>query len=146
MLYGLPRQTADIDFLEIRPSDETENLLKLAGADSALCRKHGVHFQKVTVSNYPDSYEERLLPIFPGVYKRVHLFGLDPYDLALSKLQRNNTRDRGDVAYLTRTVPLDPAVLQDRYITEMRPYLPQPERNEDITIKVWLEEYFPAGT
>lgn len=144
MLYSLPRPTADIDVLEIRPPDETEHLLKLAGEGSALHAKHGVYLQKVTVNNYPASYDERLKPIFAGIYTKVRLFGLDPYDLALSKLERNTARDRQDVGHLVHFVPLDPAVLRDRYMTDMRPYMGRPER-EDLTIKLWLEEFFPKG-
>ena len=141
MLYGLPRPTVDIDFMEVQPSDQSDYLLILAGKESKLAAKHGVYLQRVTVSNYPESYEQRLRPIFPGAYQRIRLFGLDPYDLALTKLERNNIRDRSDVSYLAHSIPLHPAVLRDRYEKEMRPYLARPKR-EDLTLKLWLEEYF----
>lgn len=65
-------------------------------------------------------------------------FALDPYDLALSKLERNQQQDRDDVKHLARAVPLDLTVLQERYQQEMRPYLGRPER-EDLTLKLWVE-------
>lgn len=143
MLYKAARPTADIDFLEARPSEQASHLLQLGGEGSTLHARHGVYLQKAAVSDCPDSYEQRLRPIFPGVHKKIRLFGLDPYDLALSKLQRNSIRDRQDVRYLARSIPLDPAVLQHRYQREMRPYLSRPQR-EDLTLTLWLEEFFPA--
>lgn len=68
----------------------------------------------------------------------MRLKGLDPYDLALSKLERNTQRDRDDVKHLTRTVPLDVTVLEERYHTELRTDLGNPQR-EDLTLKLWIE-------
>jgi hypothetical protein len=38
------------------------------------------------------------------------VLGLDAYDLALSKLERNSARDHDDVRFPARTAPLNPAV------------------------------------
>ena len=35
--------------------------------------------------------------MFPGTFKHLRLFACDPYDVALSKLERNIQRDRDDV-------------------------------------------------
>lgn len=78
MLYGLVRPTADVDYLEVRPQSEAARLQEHAGEGSPLHRKHGVYVQKVTVATLPDSYEERLREMFPGTYKRIRLWGLDP--------------------------------------------------------------------
>lgn len=64
--------------------------------------------------------------------------GLDPYDLALSKLERNTQRDRDDVKHLARTVPFDVKVREERYYTELRADLGNPQR-EDLTMKLWIE-------
>ena len=80
----------------------------------------------------------RLVPIFPAAYHNVHLTGLEGYDLALSKLERNSARDREDVKFLARAVPLDPAILEDRYHSELRPYLAAVERH-DLTLRLWIE-------
>ena len=66
------------------------------------------------------------------------MFALDPYDLALSKLERNAQRDRDDVRHLARTLPFDTAILKDRYQKELRPYLGNPKR-EDLTLQLWIE-------
>ena len=71
-------------------------------------------------------------------YKHLRLCALDPYDLALSKLERNIQRDRDDVKHLARSVPLDLNVLKERYAKELRWQLGSPER-EDLTLKLWIE-------
>ncbi|MDT4969831.1 MAG: hypothetical protein QOJ64_4568 [Acidobacteriota bacterium] len=124
--------------IAITPRSEIESLMSLAGQGSDLNRKHKVYLQLVGVATVPDSYEERLTEIFPGGFKHLRLLALDPYDLALSKLERNAQRDRDDVKHLGRTVPLDLDVLQERYQQELRPDLGNPER-EDLTLKLWIE-------
>ncbi len=141
VLYGVERFTEDIDCLEIRSPEEIGPLLNLADRNSALHRKHGVYLQHVGIVTCPDSYEDRLRPIDAGGLKHLLLFGLDPYDLAPSKLERNQDIDRHDVRHLVRTVPLEAAKLRSRYREEMRPYLARPER-EDLTLDLWLEEFF----
>ncbi|MGH9967914.1 MAG: DUF6036 family nucleotidyltransferase [Pyrinomonadaceae bacterium] len=103
VLYDLTRPTADVDVIAITPRIEIESLMHLAGQGSELHRKHKVYLQLVGVATVPDSYEERLTEIFPGTLKRFRLLALDPYDLALSKLERNTQRDRDDVRHLART-------------------------------------------
>jgi Nucleotidyltransferase of unknown function (DUF6036) len=138
VLYYLARPTADVDVIAITPRSEIESLMSLAGQGSNLHRKHKVYLQLVGVATVPDSYEERLTEIFPGGFKHLRLLALDPYDLALSKLERNTQRDRDDVKHLARTVPLDLNVLQARYQKELRPYVGNPDR-EDLTFKLWIE-------
>lgn len=135
--YGLPRVTADIDVLPDAASDTLAEVLSFAGQSSPLHRKHGVYLDLVTVAACPYDYEDRLTEL-PGPWKRLRLFALDPYDIALSKLERNIQRDRDDVLHLARTVPLDINVLRARYRLELRPYLGQPER-EDLTLELWIE-------
>ena len=52
------------------------------------------------VATCPDSYEERLAEMHPGLFRYLRLLALDPHDLALTKLTRNAERDRSDVEYL----------------------------------------------
>lgn len=61
----------------------------------------------------PENYEDRLTEIRPKVFKHLRLLALDPYDLALSKLERNIQRDRDDGMHLARTVPFDLEVLKE---------------------------------
>jgi hypothetical protein len=138
VLYDLARPTADVDVIAITPRSEIESLLSLAGQGSDLHRKHKIYLQLVGVATVPDSYEERLMEMAPGSFKHLRLFALDPYDLALSKLERNTQRDRDDVRHLARTVPFDIAILQERYQKELRPTLGNLER-EDLTLRLWIE-------
>ena len=54
------------------------------------------------------------------------------------QLTRNADRDRSDVEYLGTVVPLDVAVLRERYQNEMRSYVGVPER-EDLTLELWID-------
>ena len=76
--------------------------------------------------------------MFAGEFKRLRICALDPYDLALSKLERNIQRDRDDVKHLARSIPLDLEILKERYDGELRWQLGNPER-EDLTLKLWIE-------
>jgi hypothetical protein len=138
MLYGLARLTADVDVVLITPRGESERLLKLAGKGSELHHRHGIYFDLVTVATVPEDYDQRLTEMFPQAFKRIRLFALDPYDLALAKLERNIQRDRDDVKHLAQRVPFDLNALRARYENELRPYLANPAR-EDLTLRLWIE-------
>jgi hypothetical protein len=138
ILYGLDRPTADVDILPFGSNAVTESLMGLAGQGSRLHKKYKVYLQVVGVVQVPDNYEDRLKKMFPGSFNHLRLFALDPYDLALSKLERNTQRDRDDIKHLARTVRFDLYLLQERYRKELRPYLGNPER-EDLTLQLWLE-------
>ena len=90
------------------------------------------------MAHVPEDYEARQKEIFPEAFKHLRLLALDPYDLALSKLERNIQRDRDDVRHLARTVPFDLEDLKDRYQKELRWQLGNPER-EDLTLQLWIE-------
>jgi hypothetical protein len=140
--YGLARPTADLDYLEVIPSRHGPLLPGLAGPDSALARVHRLYLQHVTVASLPDRYDERLTPLWPGRFARLALLTLEPHDLALSKLARNSPIDREDVARLARAVPLDPALLRERYQRELRPIIIGDVARHDLTLALWLEAYF----
>ena len=66
---------------------------------------------------------------------------LEVHDLVLAKLGRNSPRDRSDVEFLARKGALDRKLLENRFETELRPYLLN-EARESLTMKLWLEEFF----
>ena len=72
--------------------------------------------------------------MFPGRFKKLKILAADPYDLVLSKLERNSPKDQGDAEYLAKTVPLDPKILRDRYEKELRPDLMARENWHDGTL------------
>jgi hypothetical protein len=142
MCYGLQRQTVDIDFVSIIPSDRRKILLDLAGERSPLHEKHKVCLHAVTIANVPEDYEARLVEFWPGAYKYIRLLVLDPYDLALSKLSRNIQRDRDDVKYLIKSIPLDRHILEKRYAEELRPVYVGNMDEVDLSMKLWLEAFY----
>lgn len=138
LLYGLARSTADVDVITIAPGRAGSHLRSLAGKGSELHRKYGVYLDFVAIAPVPEDYEERLTEMFPGAFRHLRLFACDPYDIALSKLERNIQRDRDDVKYLARTIPFNLQTLKDRYERELRPILGNPDR-EDLTLRLWVE-------
>jgi hypothetical protein len=103
-----------------------------------LHKKYKIYLDHSGVAHVPEDYEDPLTEIFPGTFKHLRLLALDPYDLALSKLERNIQRDRDDALHLARTVPPDPEVLKDRYQEELRWQPGNPER-EDLTLQLWMD-------
>jgi hypothetical protein len=143
-VYGFSRPTGDLDVLEIAPRDAGRAMLELGMRGSALHRKYKIYLDHLGVAHVPEDYEDRLTEIFPGTFKHLRLLALDPYDLALSKLERNIQRDRDDMLHLARTVPLDLKVLKDRYQKELRWQLGNPER-EDLTLQLWIDAIEEEG-
>lgn len=139
MLYGLGRTTVDVDVLNITPRSAHDAFAQVALQGGELHKRHRVYLDYVNVVAYPCEYESRLQEMFFGVFHHLHLMALDPYDLALTKLERSSGRDRSDIQHLAHTVPFDLNILRERYMTELRPYLLDPER-EDKTLKFWIED------
>jgi hypothetical protein len=137
-VYGALRSTADIDVVSITPKKLSQKLLELAGEGSPLHKKHRVYLDSVGIAPLPENYEDRLGEIVAGTFRNLRLLVLDPYDVALAKIERNIQRDRDDVRFLARVVPFDLEILKERYESELRPILGNPER-EDLTLKLWIE-------
>ena len=138
LAYGLARTTSDIDVLTFVPKTEALELIGLGQKTSILHSRHKIYLDPVTIVTPPEDYEQRLVEMFPGSLKNICLFALDPYDVALTKIERNSPKDREDVKYLARSTPLDSGVLIERYRKELRDYLLIPER-EDLTLKLWID-------
>ncbi len=137
LLYGLERPTADIDVIELAPRVAAENMMRLGIRGGPLHEKYRIYLDRVAVAAIPENYEGRLVEMYPGAYRFLRLMALDPYDLALSKLERNSQKDRDDVRFLARIIPFDLDILEARYATELRWQLGVPKR-EDLTLQLWL--------
>jgi len=87
VLYGFSRETSDLDVLLIAPREQRTPLLKLGAQGGNLHKKYKVYLDHVGVAKVPENYEERLAEMFAGEFKRLRICALDPYDLALSKLE-----------------------------------------------------------
>jgi len=142
-LYGWPRPTGDLDCIAVVPSTAVSIVCSLAGSDSALTKKHRLHFQLVTVADVPEEYASRLQEMLPGRFQKLRLLSLEPHDLVLSKLTRNSPVDDADVLFLVKKGLLNPATLKGRYEQELRPNLSNVSRH-DTTMNLWLEYFTPA--
>lgn len=125
MLYNFERETSDLDFISCVPRENEDGLYELAGKGSSLYEKYKVYLDPVKVATPPDSYEDRLMEMFPGEFRWIRLCALDPYDLALTKLERSGrtARDLEDVLHLARTVPLNLEIFRQRYNEEYKVYV-----------------------
>jgi hypothetical protein len=94
LVYGFSRATGDLDVLEIAPAAAGRSILKLGMQGGPLHKKYKIYLDRVGVAKVPEDYEDRLTEMFPRTFKHLRLLALDPYDLALSKLERNIQRDR----------------------------------------------------
>lgn len=140
VFHSVPRRTGDIDSLAVLPLDQLGTLMEVAGRDSALARKHGIHIHYVAGAEAPEDYQERLIPIVPDRFRYLRLFALDVHDLILAKLTRNYPVDIEDVKYLAQEKLLNPDILRERYLHELRPRLSN-EKRHDLTLELWLS-YF----
>lgn len=138
MLYNLERETSDLDFISCVPRADGERLYQLAREGSSLHKKHGVYLDPVKIVTTTDCYEDRLVEMFPKEFKHLKLYALDPYDLALTKLERNMPHDREDVRRLAQSVPLDLEIFRQRYDEELKVYVEDNIRHRS-TFDFWIE-------
>jgi Nucleotidyltransferase of unknown function (DUF6036) len=139
-VYGIPRSTADIDYIAVVPQQAIEDLERIAGRDSALAKKHKVWVQLVGVADYPENYDSRLTTLPLGL-KKLTLRTFGPYDLILSKLTRNSDKDMEDVRALAQKLNLKFDVLMKRFQTEMT--VPNRARHEQTLNVVWKDYFNP---
>ncbi len=138
VVYGLPRSTSDVDVLMFIPKDESTKLINSGQNGSNLHERYKVYLDPVTIVTPPEDYDQRLTKIYQKSFKNISLYALDPYDIALTKIERNSPKDRDDVKYLAQTVPFDLNILRERYYKKLQGYLLVPER-VDLTLKLWIE-------
>ena len=138
--YGMPRPTGDLDVFEVVPATALRLLIEKAGRGTPLARRHGLFLDANSrLATVPERYIERLTELFPARFAHLRVLAFDPYDLALSKLERNVDRDRSDVLWLAQSRELDVAVLRDRYVTEVRPLITGLVARHDLTLDLWID-------
>ena len=79
--------------------------------------------------------------MYPGRFEHLRLYALDPYDLILSKLERNSQNDRDDVAVLAGSLHLSRDWLREGDQKELHPYLANESRH-DLTVELWPDICF----
>jgi hypothetical protein len=141
-LYGLPRPTADIDYIAIDSAAGQTRLMEIAGLGSKLSRKHKLYFQQVGIAEVPENYEDRLVKLDLGL-ERLKILVLEEYDLVLSKLGRCSPKDAFDVKFISSKINQNFEELCRRWEIEMKPWVANADRQK-TTLQLW-REYFPVG-
>lgn len=136
--YGLSRGTQDIDVCEVVPIEARARLLDAGMRGTPLSQKYHVYLDYVGAAQPPYEYESRLIPMYLGTFSNLNLRVMDPYDIALSKLTRDNDRDFQDVLYLAQAIPFDLELLESRYSIELKPYLFGDGKKHDRTLDRWM--------
>jgi hypothetical protein len=99
-----------------------------------------LHFQRVSVADYPENYTSRLIDITPKDFRKLRLRVFEVHDIVLSKVARNSPKDRDDVKFLATRGRLNRDLLKERFENELRPHLQIKERGV-LTMQLWLEEF-----
>jgi hypothetical protein len=92
----------------LRRGEQRSRLFEIGKQGGALHNRRKAYLDHLGVTKVPEDYEDRLAECFlPYERLRLRICALNPYDLALFKLERNIQRDRDGVRHLERTIPLD---------------------------------------
>src|SRR5688572_868882 len=75
-VYGMLRPTADIDFLEITPTNQLSLVNEIAGRGSPLAKKFKVYLNYTAVQTVPENYRDRAVEMFSGAYSKLRLWAL----------------------------------------------------------------------
>ncbi len=142
VLIDMPRPTGDIDFVEMLPRNGGNQLLDLGGEGSAIANKYSLYLQHVTIVDCPCEYADRLIDATPTGLVHLRLCVLDPYDLLLTKVQRNSPTDLDDARQLVKQLQLDKTCLRSRFEDELLPYLAVTPEKTAFTVRLWLDELF----
>ncbi len=146
LLYGLSRETSDLDVLASVPGDKLKDLQRIGGIGSDLQRRYKVYLQPVPFVMHPEAYESRLIPMCLDLsLHNLGVFALEVHDLALTKLERNSDKDRQDIQALASSGFINEAKLRERYVTEYRPNLASGEKKHDLTIELWVQMCWPKA-
>jgi len=144
LLLDTSRPTGDVDFVETVPDDAGVHLTEIAGKNTELAIEHKLYLNFVRVTEPPSDYAIRLLDATPRDLEKLEIKVLDPYDLVLTKLERNSPRDREDVKALILELGLVADVLRKRFDDERRPYLAVAPERTVMTFELWMDEFFSA--
>jgi Nucleotidyltransferase of unknown function (DUF6036) len=136
-IYGLPRPTEDMDYIEIMPRDEERKLMDLAGPQSKLAKKHKLYIHRTTISQCPYEFGSRLETLDLDL-KNLELQVLGPYDLALSKLCSDRPKDTEDAKRVIKVAALEWGMFEKIWEYEMKTMV-HPRYQTDIDL---IREHF----
>ncbi len=75
--------------------------------------------------------------MFGGAFRRLRLFVMDPYDVALTKLKRDSDKDFQDVLQLAQKIPFDLDVFEKRHLDELRDNTTGRPEDNDAVFNRW---------
>jgi len=87
-IVRLATSKSDVDVLSIAPTTQRKELLKKGCEGSELHQKHKIYLDYVGIAQLPYEYESRLTEMYPGIYKNLHLFALDPSNQTRSQYSK----------------------------------------------------------
>lgn len=127
--HGGKRWTRDVDAV-----DRSHRLWGLG-----LLEEYGLHLVSEAILNLHPDYEERLERIKELQHlKRLRVWALGPYDLAITKIGRGLPHDIEDVVSTKMAGQLDPDRLRTLYLEAMEYWIGPPERYRhslEVTLK-----------
>jgi len=107
-LLGSPRMTVDIDFVgdDISPSELHKVIMQVA-------KEQNIYMEPVPIERFiplPDGSEGRAIRI--GQFGNLEVFIVDPYSIAISKLDRGFDTDFDDLVFLVQQNLVDVNLLE----------------------------------
>jgi hypothetical protein len=98
-LLGSPRPSLDIDFVgdDVHPNELHRTILKIA-------KEMDLFVDVVPIDRFiplPDGHENRSIHI--GQFENLEIFIIDPYSIALSKVDRGSFTDYDDILFLIQS-------------------------------------------
>ncbi len=131
--FNLKRATSDIDILEPLSANR-----RLFGGLGQLLSRMGFHIVSETLLNLHPDYMERL-ELFERKGK-IRILTLNPYDLAISKIDRGFAKDMKDIASSDLMSLIEMEKLESLYY-EATQYWIGDERAYETNWKIFLEDY-----
>lgn len=114
LAFGIPRFTADLDFLR---TEETEELGKILEANREEFKDLVFQIQLLPPDWFPlpEDYETKAARLPGRGLKRLQIWVLEKEDLILAKLARGSSKDFEDIRWLAGNFPIEAEGLLERY-------------------------------
>lgn len=108
-LLGSPRPSLDIDFVgdDVHPNELHRTILNIA-------KEMGLFVDVVPIDRFiplPDGHEDRNIHI--GQFENLEIYVIDPYSIALSKVDRGSFTDYDDILFLIQSGYVNRQMLEE---------------------------------
>jgi len=133
--YGAPRATQDVDVI-VEDQTKLRKLLRYAGRDSPLHRRHGIHLEALpSFALRPDDWHIHVKKVPMAGLRNIRLKSLDLHDLICIKLGRLTSKDLEDIRFLAKNFRVNWRTLVRRY-RNARQYEINPRRTDENFLAV----------